>query len=1148
MFYTPADRPYVWSAVSGHAGRETGDAGNQMKARMNEAFPAAPLRHYSMFSSWLRTRRFSELASRCIALVLFTAVPFAMAGPPAVSETLLTQRISFNEHIRPILSENCFACHGPDSGNREAGLRLDQPDPATAELDSGMRAIVPRGVDESELIARVISKDPDSVMPPSWAKLGRLSPEQVSLLERWIEEGAEYEPHWAFVAAKRPNARPVGVHPIDVIVAEKLEQRGLAIQNEADRTTLIRRASFDLTGLPPTPAEVESFTADSSRNAYGQLLERLLASPRYGERMAADWMDLARYSDSYGFQVDRPRPTMWPWRDWVIDAFNENMPWDQFALWQLAGDLLPGASNDQILATAFNRLHQQENEGGSIEEEYRVAYINDRVTTFGTAFLGLTLECCRCHDHKFDPLSQKDFYSLFAFFDDVDEAGLYSFFTSATPTPKLRLLNASMQTRLAAAEEAVGEAAIALATAENAARTAVQAWLKGQMKQPSTLTTPEGDHLYGELVHYNFDQRRKDGKFASLLDPPPAHKKKNTGKSEPHSKKQSKTDNEKESPDHAATSPRNNTLVPGRNGQAIKLTGDHPVRTPVGNFHRSEPFSISLWLQVPTPYERAVVFHRSQAWTDAASRGYELLVDNGHLRWSLIHFWPGDAISVRVTEPLSTGKWVHVAVSSDGSGRAAGLKVFINGHPAATDVIRDNLTREITGGGGDTITIGERMRDHGLKDGIVDDFRVFDRALSHLEIRDCFTPGSLTKTLAMGSDAESISSYYVAATDKNILSKRQALEGARRARDDLVEKLPEIMVMRELAEPKQAYVLNRGDYDKRGEPVSPATPEVLPPFPTDQPRNRLGLARWLIDPDHPLLARVTVNRIWQSLFGQGLVRSTEDLGNQATPPEYPELLDLLAWKFSHSEDEGGLDWNVKALLKFIMTSQVYRQQSLADAKTMTDDPLNTWLARGPRHRLPAEMIRDGLLAACGLLVEKQGGPPVKPYDLADSFKPEKPASGDALYRRSLYTYWRRSGPAPVLEAFDVPNRVVCVAKRDTTNTPLHAFVLLNGPQFVEAARALAESLLIEFPNDATTALADGFYRLTSRRPDTKEQGILKRMLSEQQDWYRNHPGEATKLLSVGQQPRNETLPEVETAALTAVFSGLLAHDESVVKQ
>ncbi len=1082
---------------------------------------------------------------RLVAQALFwllAVVPVpAAARTPAPPPT--PARLSFNEHIRPILSENCFACHGPDSSNREAGLRLDHKVAATAELDSGLQAIVPQKIDESELIARVISDDPDSVMPPPWAKIGRLSDEQVGLLKRWINEGATFEPHWAFVPPTQPAPVSTGNHPIDALVSQRLAERGLSLQPKADRTTLIRRASFDLTGLPPTLAEIELFLADPAAEAYEQMIERLLASPRYGERMATDWMDLARYSDSYGFQVDRPRPTMWPWRDWVIDAFNTNMPWDQFTLWQLAGDLLPRATDQQILATAFNRLHQQENEGGSVEEEYRVNYVNDRVTTFGTAFLGLTLECCRCHDHKFDPLAQKEFYSLFAFFDDVDEAGLYSYMTPAVPTPKLRLLDDVMRNRLARAEEAIGEAAAELHTAEAAARDRVAAWLADKAATPESLRAEAGNRLPGELVHYAFDARRKDGKFPSLLDPLPA-----AAEGEQADANTTKTPDSEKTGDHAASSPRDNTLVAGHSGQAIKLTGDHPVTTPVGNFHRSEPFSVSLWLQVPEPYDRAVVFHRSKAWTDAGSRGYELLLDKGHLRWSLIHFWPGDAVSVRAAEPLPTGEWVQVAVSSDGSGRAAGLTIFVNGHPAATEVVRDNLTREITGGGGDTITIGERMRDHGLKDGLVDDFRVFDRALSLLEVRECFAPGTLADTLAAGRETEAIAGFFAAACDDDAADKRQALEDARRARDDLAEKPQEIMVMRELAEPKQAYLLTRGDYDKRGEPVSPATPAVLPPFPADQPRNRLGLARWLIDSDHPLLARVTVNRFWLALFGQGLVRSTEDLGSQATPPEYPELLDLLAWKFSHPRAEGGFGWDVKDLLKFIMTSQVYRQQSIADASTMADDPLNTWLARGPRHRLPAEMIRDGILASCGLLVEQQGGPPVKPYDIADSFKPEKPASGEALYRRSLYTYWRRSGPAPVLEAFDMPNRVVCVAKRDTTNTPLHAFVLFNGPQFVEAARVLAETLLTDHAGDVREAVTDGFYRLTSRRPDDEEQQILSRMVNDQTTWYAAHPNEAKKLLAVGQRPPNTELPDVETAALAAVLSGLLAHDESVMKQ
>jgi mono/diheme cytochrome c family protein len=1061
------------------------------------------------------------------AAVVCGAANAAFAATPSPPQP----RISFNNDIRPILSDNCFACHGPDSANRQAGLRLDTAEHATAELDSGSRAIVPEDVAASELVARIITDDPDSVMPPPHAKIGRLTDEQVELVKRWILEGAKYEPHWAFLAPAKPEATDATA-AIDEAVAARLAKRRLAHQPEADRATLIRRATFDITGLPPTPAEVEVFVADTAPDAYETLLDRLLASPRYGERMAADWLDLARYSDSYGFQVDRERPTMWPWRDWVIKSFNDNLPWDQFTLWQIAGDLLPHATNEQLLATAFNRLHQQECEGGSVEEEYRVNSINDRVTTFGTAFLGLTLECCRCHDHKFDPLSQKEFYQFFAFFDDVDEAGLYSFFTQAVPTPKLRMLDEPTALAIAKADLACGEAATELGQREAAARQAVADWIAGTAEMPTALDAAGGT-IPGEIARYSFDARDADGTFANGL-----------GTAEP------------------ARSPEENTLVAARLGQGIRLTGDHAIATPVGNFRKSHPFTVSLWLKAPAVKERAVVFHRSTAWTDAGSRGYELLIADGHLRWSLVHFWPGDAASVRSAEPLPVGEWVHVAVSSDGSGRAGGLKIFVNGRPAATEIVRDSLTREILNDGstdlaediatmtaaGRTIRIGERMRDSGFKDGVVDEFRVFDRALSPLEVRETFAPGAIRAALAAKQAAEPLGDYFASAFDTAAAIKRGMLEEARRARDELAEQPLEIMVMRELPQPKLAYVLNRGDYDKRGEPVEPGTPAVLPPFPAEQPKNRLGLARWLVDPDHPLLARVTVNRLWQSLFGHGLVMSPEDLGSQSTRPEYPEVLDLLAWKFSHPAAEGGLAWNMKALVKTVMMSKTYRQRSLADAKTMADDPLNVWLARGPRHRLPAEMIRDGALAACGLLVDKPCGPPVKTYDVQESFKPAAADTGESLYRRSLYTFWRRTGPAPVLESFDVPKRVVCVAKRDATNTPLHAFVLMNGPQFVEAARVLAERLLSEYDGQADRVLDRAFYLLTTREPDDEEKQIVRRMHASQLDWYRGHPDDAAKLVAVGDTQPNDALAAVDVAAAAGVINALLNYDGCVVKR
>ena len=1052
--------------------------------------------------------------------------------------------LTFNQHIRPILSEHCFACHGPDEANREAGLRLDQPVSATALLDSGTHAIVPNKPTESEIIARTTSDDTDLVMPPPSAKLGQLSLSDIAILKQWITDGATYEPHWAFLAPKKPKSTPPASHPIDDIVSHHLSKHGLQLQQKASRTTLLRRATFDLTGLPPTATEVESFQANSSPDAYRKLLDRLLQSPRYGERMASDWLDIARYSDSYGFQRDTPRPTMWPWRDWVIKSFNDNIPWDNFVLWQLAGDLLPDATQEQMLATAFNRLHQQENEGGSVAEEYRVRYVNDRVTTFGTAFLGLTLECCRCHDHKFDPLSQKDFYSLFAFFDDIDEAGLYSFFTQATPTPKLQLTDSTLQKQIDRLTQEIQKKHQSLKKLKKEVREKIYL----SLSDDTPLSRNYGlnhDTIHGEIAHYSFDNRLENGRFPSLIYKIASTKTNSSEPKQTEQKKDSTTTNHQQK--YAAQSPADNAVVDGHTGQAIHLTGDHPVTTPVGNFSRSDPFSISCWIKIPSSFNRAVIFHRSKAWTDAGSRGYELIIDQDHLRWSLIHFWPGDAASIRMIEKAPTNKWVHVVVCSNGTGLANGLSISLDGHQVKTEVVQDNLTRTILGGGGDTITIGERMRDHGFKNGFVDEFRVFARALSPLEIQECCEPGTLANAIQSKTNFDALSDY-LADIDIDVLTHRKQLQNLYKDRNKLLEKSAEIMVMRESLQPKQAYVLTRGEYGKRAEPVEPTTPKILPSFPSAFPRNRLGLARWLLDPDHPLLARVTVNRFWQALFGEGLVRSAEDFGSQAMQPEYPELLDLLAWKFSHPKDQGGFSWDVKSLLRFIMTSDTYQQRSLAAGKTMAHDPENSWLARGPRHRLPAEMIRDSALSVSGLLDETLGGPPVRPYDIAESFKPEKIGSGTALYRRSIYTYWRRSGPAPVLETFDVPNRVVCTVKRDTTNTPLHALVLLNGTQFVEASRVLAENVLRLNSNDLSSAIKQAFYVLTSRHPDKDEQRILIQMVEDQHSWYEMHPENTQELLCVGEKSKSTDLNETDVATLATVINGLFAHDESVMKR
>ena len=1019
-------------------------------------------------------------------------------------------KITFNRDVRPILSDKCFFCHGPDSAKREAELRLDVRDVAVA---SG--AIVPDRPDESEMLRRILSHDPDVQMPPATAKLAKLTEAEITTLRRWIEQGAEYEGHWAFLSLSKDalgshSANDVSPR-IDEVVAAGLTERGLAMQPEANRNTLIRRLSFDLTGLPPTPAEVTAFRDDQTPEAVEKLVDRLLASPAYGEKMAVDWLDTARYADSFGFQVDRPWE-MWPWRDWVIKAYNDNLPFDDFIAWQLAGDLLPNATDEQILATAFNRLNQQESEGGSVEEEYRVEYVCDRVQTFSTTFLGLTFECARCHDHKFDPLTHKEYYQFFAMFQNIDEAGLYSYFTTSPPTPALTMQDAPSHQKLAELRLAVSNLEAAGEDTRRSREPAFAAWLNSPDRSGAT------PFAMPELGHFPFETLEGD-KLANSV-----------------------------APDKPAVLKGENKLVPGHDGNAVEFTGDDSIDLPFGNFKREEPFTVSLWLKTPDVKERAVVFHRSRAWTDAASRGYELLIENGRLKWSLIHFWPGNATSISARSALPVNEWVHVVVSSDGSSRASGLTIRINGEKSDVEVVKDNLSREITGGGGDNIALGERFRDRGFKGGMVDEFRVFSRRPSDLEALATFDEAAATSLAILPAEQlnetqrATLFDHFLTSTDDVWTQHLAALQSARAALAQFNDGLKEIMVMRELPEPKKAYVLYRGEYTQRREEVFAGIPAVLSPFPENAPKNRLGLAKWLTDPRHPLTARVTVNRVWQSLFGRGLVKTAEDFGSQGSRPLYPEVLDSLALHLIES------DWDMKRLVRSIVLSETYRQRSMADEKTMADDPDNEWLARGPRFRLPAEMIRDNALAAAGLLKRTIGGPPVNSYEMAEAFKPAAASEGDNVYRRSIYTNWRRTGPPPAMVAFDAPRRAVCTAKRERTDSPLQALILLNGIQYVEAARVLGESLHRDASGSVDAMIEQGCLRCLSRRPDRRETEILTQLYNEQLEHFRSHPTDADELLKIGQFSHDTKTSSIEAAAATMLAQALLNHDECVMKR
>jgi hypothetical protein len=1036
-------------------------------------------------------------------------------------------RIDFARDIRPLLSDRCFRCHGPDEAARKGDLRLDLRAAATADLGPDT-PIVPGHPERSLVIERIRHPRAKKRMPPQASGL-ELSEDEIARIERWIAEGADYAEHWAFVPPRRPTLPAVRDEgwprdDLDRLVLARLEAEGLAPAPEADRATWLRRVTFDLTGLPPTLSELDAFLADAAPGAHERVVDRLLSSPQYGERMAADWLDAARYADSYGYQNDVAR-RVWPWRDWVVQAFNDDLPYDEFATWQLAGDLLPDATRDQRLATAFNRLHRMTNEGGSVEEEFRVEAVADRVNTFGTVFLGLTVECARCHDHKFDPISQREYYGLFAFFDDIDECGLYSHFTGAVPTPTLWLPDAEQERELALLEGEVAAREADLAAVQAGADGSLATW---RMQRPSALP------IQGRVAAYDFET--PEGRVVKSVGP--------------------------EGPDGALA--EHVTLLDDRNGTVLAFDGDSAATFEgLGAYTRDDPFTIALRLWIGQPAERAVVLHRSKAWTDAGSRGYELLLEDGALSAALIHFWPGNALRVRAREPLPPETWLHVVMRYDGSSRAAGLDLWVDGVRVATDVIRDGLTRTIRGGGESALTLAERFRDRGLAGGRIDDLEVFDRALARPEIRELAHSrrGALAEEVtvdaaALANDPEGERELFLGSHHAPALEARAALHDARRARSQLVERIPEIMTMRAGGEPRTARVLGRGQYDAPGEPVEPGTPACVLPMDVGgvgdagdagaRP-DRLGLAQWLVDERNPLFARVAVNRLWQQLFGAGLVATPENLGNQGRVPELPELLDHLACELRAS------GWSQKALLRRIALSATYRQSSRASAEALARDPENRLYARGPRQPLSAEMLRDGALAASGLLVETIGGPPVKPYQPEGLWEEKsgtvyQPDTGEGLWRRSLYGFWKRTSPPPAMMLFDAAKRDVCAVRRQRTCTPLQALALWNDPQQVEAARKLAERVLRENGPEAedATLVADLFRRCTAQEPGPGESAALTELAGEALATFRADPTAVEGLLHVGAAPVDSTLEASRVAALTVVAGTLFSYDGTVV--
>ena len=1004
-------------------------------------------------------------------------------------------QVSFNSDVRPLLSDRCFHCHGPDEETRATELRLDQRESITGDL-GGYRAVVPGDPAASELIKRITSDDPDLQMPPPDSKRS-LSEAEIETLRQWVRQGADWEEHWSFVPPERPVppevSRPGWTdNPIDAFVLRRMEEAGLTPSPEASRETLIRRLSLDLTGLPPTPDEVDAFVADESPDAYERLVDRLFASARYGEHMATPWLDAARYADSNGYQGERTR-TMWPWRDWVVRALNDNMPFDQFTIEQIAGDLLPEPTRDQLVATGFHRNHMLNGEGGRIAEESRVDYVIDRVNTTATTWLGLTLACCQCHDHKYDPFSQAEYYQLYAYFNSIDETGRVDAGGNARPVLELPTPEQEQREQQLRQELADRQAELRKAL-EPSRRQQWEEQLRGQLANERQ--TPYWQRALP--VEY----LSKNGQTMELLPDGSIFV----------------TGANPEKDTYTLVLPVELEQITGLRLEALtheSFTNGGLARSNSGNFVLTE---IDIRVRQATePQEQAKPVAIASAQADFEQGGFpvEKAFDgNGGSGWAVHN--PGDMKHDRTAvfafaEPVAAGPGtiLEVRLEHQSQHRFHNLGRF---RLSVTSRSQPSLKGD---------------------DGLSEDVRVALR-----------TPADQRT-----DDQKKRLDEQFRKTDSGVVAAQGAVDKARKALDSHRGSYLKTMVMKDRKEPRETFPLIRGVWDNpdKSRPLQPGVPGQLPPLPEDAPSNRLALARWLVRRENPLTARVTVNRYWQHFFGTGLVKTAEDFGTQGEPPSHPELLDWLAVEFMES------GWDVKRLQKRIVMSATYRQSSEVTEDRLQKDPLNRLLSRAPRYRLTAQAIRDQALYLSGLLVEKVGGEPVKPYqpggvwlDLTLGKIRYEQDQGEKLYRRSLYTFWRRSVAPTML--FDVPARQTCVVKQARTNTPLHALTLMNDITYVEASRKMAERVIREGGETDADRLAYAFRLATSRRPSDGEQAALVRLHETMQGRYRGNAAAAEELLSVGESPRAEEIDTVELAAMTAVMNVVLNLDEVITRE
>ncbi|MFN7935369.1 MAG: DUF1553 domain-containing protein [Bryobacteraceae bacterium] len=990
--------------------------------------------------------------------------------------------VEFNRDIRPILSDRCFSCHGPDAAAKKINLRLDSESGMFAKAN-GKTAVIPGDAANSELVRRISAEKPALRMPPVYSGL-KLSDREIELLKQWVAEGAKWQKHWSLIPPKRPELPPVrnaawARNPIDHFVLERLERDNLQPAKEAERASLMRRVSLDLTGIPPTIADLDAFLKDQSPNAYESLVDRLLASPRYGERMAMRWLDVSRYADTNGYQTDGER-TMWRWRDYVIDSFNRNKPFDQFTLEQLAGDLLPNPTLEQRIATAFNRNHRGNGEGGIVPEEYMVEYAADRTETMSTVWLGMTLGCARCHNHKYDPLTQKDYYQLFAYFNNIADRGRYFKFGNTpplmpAPTSAQQEKLAAMQAKVTAAEDRFG-----------AMRSQIEQKLVEWTRTLPTAQPVDWAVSRGQVAHAKPATSRFDG------------------------------------------------------------TRSHDAGN-LAEFGYFDTFSISAWFQPQAPTGSIVTRGKDVI----EESGIFLQMKDGKLQLNLVLRWLDDALRVETEQPVPLNQWHHVLATYDSSRLASGIRIFVDGKEAKLKVIVDELNQEfkvkepwrIGGGGGKEF----------LFKGEIGDVRLYNRTLSAQEAAVLALNTNLNKLATLNSrgkaeeDKLRMAFLYQYGPEEVRQAYKEMLD-QREAHRQMVNSFPTVMVMEEMRQPRDTFLLQRGSYEKPGERVARNVPASLHALPAGVSNDRMALAKWITDRNNPLTARVIVNRFWQMYFGTGIVKTVEDFGSQGEPPSHPALLDWLATEFVES------GWDVKALQKKIVMSATYRQSTRATQEQLQRDPENRLLARGPRVRLPAETVRDQALAISGLLVEKTGGPSVKPYqpkglwsELTGGADYQRD-KGENLYRRSLYTFWKRTSPPPSMMNFDAAGRETCIVRENRTNTPLQALNLMNDVTYLEASRKMAERMMREGGATPSDRIAFGFRLATARQPRDKEADVLLAGYRNQLDFYQTHSEAATKLLSQGDSPRDENLPVSELAAYSTVASLLLNLDETITKQ